>query len=121
MVRKDIPGTSVIDLFSPAPGEVWIPASAVEEGETLLICNGDSIAHTFDIYINNGIKDILVAKAQSIGAGEVNDIGHFDNQGSFSYGQTFKVQMLQPRDTASSRILFAALLTKAALSKDSTP
>jgi hypothetical protein len=120
-VRKDIPGTSPVELLSPPAGEVWIPAAAGEEAETLLICNGDTDPHTFDVYVNNGSEDILVAKAVSVLAGEINDIGRFDRQGAFSYGQTLKVEMLEARAVASSRILFAGTLTKAALSKDDTP
>jgi hypothetical protein len=120
-VRKDIPGTSLVDILAPPAGEVWIPANAGEEGETLLICNGDSIEHTFATYINDGNEDILVSRSKSVLAGEINDIGHFEEVGCFSHGQTLKLKMLEPRATAGSRILFAGTLFKAALSKDDTP
>jgi hypothetical protein len=121
VLRTDVPGTSLVDLCSPGAGELWQAVGPTGEAETLLMANGDTDDHTFNIYINEGGQDYLIRKAVLIRAGRVEDLNVLEESGGLSYGQTLKVKMLESRTVAGSRIMFVGTVVKVALSKDDTP
>jgi hypothetical protein len=119
VVRKDIPNTDLIDLFSPPPGELWTGYDISTDADGLAIANADDIEHTFNFYLNDGNRDFALQSGPiSVSANSLNIITVFNDTGCVSHGQTLKVEMLQPRQKASSRILFLGTLSKMSLSRD---